>query len=122
MKKASLLIIFITVVLSLPLTMLFYRSINILHWINILFACALVVTVIGSVMLLIHVGFFQGFIHNFKYFFKKISKTEEVVNQVERKELTPSISSINLPIRYPLLIAGGILVLFSTIISMILLI
>lgn len=69
-------------------------------------------------MHIIQVGFFNGIIKSFHYFFKKVNKREEVVNQVENRDPNLTIPSITLPIRIPLFISGGSLLVVSTVVSL----
>ncbi|WP_163969516.1 DUF3899 domain-containing protein [Oceanobacillus halotolerans] len=104
-------------IISTGLTYLFDGTLTMLDWINTLFLCSIFFTIIGAILFIIQAGFFDNFRANIRYVFKKISKTEQVVNDIERGSSDKPIYRVKIPISFPVLIAGLILVILSTVIS-----
>lgn len=119
--KMSTAVIYAIVLLAFIMSFLLNSTISLMAWLNTVFIMSLIVLVTGCVMLVIQGGFFDRFIANFKRFWSKNDKAEEVVREVEgRRSQNPEAriktASIHVSTKV-MLSAGGFLVLLSIYLS-----
>lgn len=117
MLRSSVFFISTTLIFSLILSTIRSHSFDYLAWINILFLCSLLVTMVGGILFVIQGGFFNGIYRSFKHFFRSINKVEEVIQDVEGKRDDGIPYKLKIGWTFPLLIAGLILFVFSLFLS-----
>ncbi|WP_445678317.1 DUF3899 domain-containing protein [Psychrobacillus sp. FSL H8-0510] len=94
-----------------------HNSFNQLLWIDTLFNFSLILTVIGSIMLVIQGGFFSAIIKSFKMFFQKTNRVERVIEEIEGKKENLSPYKLTFKLTFPFLFSGILLLLFSILFS-----
>ncbi|WP_179151987.1 DUF3899 domain-containing protein [Oceanobacillus senegalensis] len=114
----SLTIIGITVLISYISTSLLGNR-SLIDFIDTLFLLSLIISVVGGILFIIQTGFFNTFIKTFRYFFRRMNKTEDVIQQIEKKDPDRPIHSIHIPISYPILLSGLFLFVVSMVVSFI---
>lgn len=105
------------VILSLLLTYFLYRTFTILVLVNTFFMTGLFCFLIGIVLFLIQGGSFNGITYSFKRFFKRTTRTGEMLREVTPEEEEESYlpKERYFSLTYPLLLTGGILSIVSLI-------
>jgi hypothetical protein len=106
MKK--MLLWLITLPLSFFVISLFYQSYSLLYWVNFLFLVGLLLVIIGCLMFVTAGDFFASFIHSCRVFFSRISKTEQVIEEIERKKNPINASFRRKNLSYQLILFFGI--------------
>lgn len=117
MFRKIMVIFFGTVLLSISLSYYMVHPINLLTWVNILFYCSLLLTIIGGAMLVLQGGFFNGIVRSFKRFLQKSNRLKQVLDEIEgtREDVSPYRITFTLTI--PFIFTGTLLLLFSIIFS-----
>jgi len=117
MYLLNFLIISGILLISLVYSYLHNNSFKQLLWIDTLFNYSLILTIIGSIMLIIQGGFFSAIIKSFKIFFHKTNRVERVIEGIEGKRDNISSYKLTFKLTFPFLFSGGSLLLFSILIS-----
>lgn len=99
--------------ISILLSYLDSYSFNLLLWMNILFNCSLILTILGSAMLVIQGGFFHAITRSFKIFFRKINRVENVIQEIEGNKENFSPYKISFKFTSSFCFSGSLLLLFS---------
>jgi len=102
------------------ITLLISYSFNLLPFWDTMFACSLLLTLIGASMYILQSGFLQPHFRNFRYFFRKINRPEQMANQLERKDNDIPTTSIQLPLAVPFTVTGIILTITTSLVSFLL--
>jgi hypothetical protein len=118
MFRLNVLVILGTVILTTLISYFGNHSFNQLSWINTLFNCSLFLTVIGSMMIVIQGGFFNGILRSFRLFFQKTNRIEQVLEEIEGTKESLSPYRFRFMLAFPFLISGTILLLFSIFFSL----
>ncbi|ASN06681.1 DUF3899 domain-containing protein [Virgibacillus necropolis] len=119
MVRKTLLIILGILCFSTFISFLTDYSINLLGWVNSLFYCSLLLTIVGGAMLVIQGGFFNGMIRSSKRFFQKSNPVVRVLQDSEgtKEDIRPY--SVSFTLTSPFLLAGSILLVFSILFSLV---
>lgn len=117
MFRKIMVILFGTVLLTISFSYFVVHPINLLTWVNSLFYCSLLLTIIGGAMLVLQGGFFNGMVRSFKRFLQKSNYVEQVLDEIEGTREDVSPYSLTFTLTIPFLFAGVLLVLFSIIFS-----
>jgi len=117
MFKKSAFIAVIILLLATILPLIRSQPLTIVAWIDMLFICSILTTVIGAVLLIIQSKFFEPFVKSLKYFFQKINKQRQIADEIERKESNSYSRSIHLPMSIPLIGGGLVMLVLSIFIS-----
>ncbi|HLQ83797.1 MAG TPA: DUF3899 domain-containing protein [Pseudogracilibacillus sp.] len=118
LKQVSIIIVFMTI-LSLFFTLWQENSVHLITFLNILFACALGLTIIGATIHILSSGFFQTYIHHVKKVFSQFSKAGQMADQLERKDKFVNDAFFEFPFTVSIIIAGITLTIISSVISII---
>lgn len=113
MVRLNVFVILGTLFISILFSYFNNHSFNQLLWINTLFNCSLILTIIGSTMLVIQVGFFNAIIKSFRLFFQKTNRIEQVIEEVAGKRENLSPYKLTFKLTFPFLFSGSILLIFS---------
>jgi hypothetical protein len=117
MLRKSLFVIGTTLIFSLILSTVRSHAFDFVAWVNILFLCSLLLTMVGGTLFVIQGGFFNGIYRSFKHFFRTINKVEKVIQDVEGKKDDETPYKQEYGLTFPLLVAGLILVVLSLLLS-----
>ncbi len=109
--------------LTLPVLIFVYMfmnsSTNLILLLDIIFYIGLILLVIGSVLLIIHGGFFNAFISTTKHFFSTISKKEQAVKLFSGEKSSKASYKKEYPASKHILLIGGFYFLFGVIASIV---
>ena len=92
-----------TLLLTIILSLLFYREISLLHFINISFYFCYAYISIGILLFIVNKGFFDGISYSFRRLLRRNNKEEE-------SEITPLSEIVAIP--HSLLLKSGIILVF----------
>lgn len=92
-------LLFTSIIVSLMVPFLLYKSWSISIWIDSLFLVGLLLLIICSIMILIEGDFFTAFIKSSKHFFYRMSKKEQVIRESEKRPNHTVIYGKNFPSR-----------------------
>ncbi|WP_085521735.1 DUF3899 domain-containing protein [Tuberibacillus sp. Marseille-P3662] len=100
-----------SVILSVLITFLIYKQINMLTIVNGSFLVGLFYLIVGLVLYIIQGGFFNGITYSFRRFFRRTSRQGDIMNDIssadEEEALVPK--DHDFPWTYPILISGCLL-------------
>ena len=119
MKKHILFLIIFITSLSLIITLWRSPSFDLIVFLNTIFTCSLGLTVIGAIMFILNSGFFDGYVQQFKKFFRQISRSEKIANELEEKNNHSTMYYYELPLVATYTITGVVLTVISGIFSVI---
>jgi len=119
MKKHILFLLILITSLSLVITLWKNPSFDLIIFLNIMFTCSLGLTVIGAIMFILNSGFFDGYVQQFKKFFRQISRSENMANELEEKNNHSTMHYYELPLAITYTATGLILTIISSIFSVI---
>lgn len=119
MKKYISLLIVVIISISFIVTLWGGSPFILATFWDTMFACSLVLTLAGASMHILNSGFFRSYIHQFKNFFRQISRSEQLASELERKNDHSNMSHFELPLAAPFTITGIILTIISSVISVI---
>lgn len=119
--KMSTAVMYTVILLAFIISFLFTGTISLTYWLNTVFILSMIVLLVGCSMLVIQGGFFDRFIANFKYFWRKNDRAEEMVREVEgrRSDNTSThtkTGNVHIVTKV-MMVSGGFLVLLSIILS-----
>lgn len=102
----------ITLIISVALTLLFmltmFRDWTLLALVNAVSMVSLLLIISGAALLVVGGGFFYGMAYSFRRFFKKTSKSWQLLDDIEKdEEFRPTTHSFSLTI--PFLVVGAVL-------------
>ncbi len=118
-KQISFLIIFI-ITLSFIITIWKDTSFTLITFWNTMFACSLILTIIGASMHILSSGFFQTYVHQFKKIFSQFSKSGQLANQLERKDEFSNLPFFEFSLIAAITITGIMLTIISIVFSIVL--
>lgn len=113
----NLLIILGILFISFVYSYLYNNSFNQLLWIDTLFNYSLILTIIGSMMLVIQGGFFNAIIKSFGIFFRKTNRVEQVIEEIEGEKDSFNPYKFTFKLTFPFLFSGCLLLFFSILFS-----
>lgn len=87
---------------------------------NAMFALSLLLLLIGASGYIISSGFLTPFIRNFRYFMRRVDRVEQMASEIEKKDSEPTSFAMSSSATKPLIISGGILIILSSFVSIIL--
>ena len=115
--KKLLFISLLTAPFLLCFLTLLFSSTNLVHLLDLIFYIGLLFLLIGSVMLILQVGFFNAFISTSKHFFSTISKSEQSIRRFEGKNSGKASYKREYPNFKKILLLGAVYFSFSLIAS-----
>lgn len=119
MKLSKVMLVTVCIFLcSLCYSLLSSHTVALLTMINYMFMLSLACTIVGGSLFVVQGGFFNGIGYSFKRFFARVSK-----NGAYAYELDGNLEFIQAPtysFTYPLLLAGTLGCLITTILSVVL--
>jgi hypothetical protein len=108
--------VFYIIVLTVGASLLFVsmnKDMNMLTLINMVFLISLLEVLVGLLMHLNQQESLMRLRDAFKRFFMSLDRTNEYADQLEKKKVTQHYNKKNIPFKFPLLISGAILLVFS---------
>lgn len=106
----------ITAVIVGLLTLLFmltmFRDWTLLALVNAVSMASLLLVIVGAILFVVGGGFFYGIAYSFRRFFKKTSKSWQMLDEIEKdEEFRPTTHSFSMTV--PFLVVGGVLFLVT---------
>jgi hypothetical protein len=112
--------VFYIIVLTIVASLLFVsinKDMNMLTLINTVFLISLLEVLVGLLMHLNQQESLKRLRDGFKRFFMSLDRTNEYADQLEKKKTTQHYIQKNIPFKFPLVISGAILLVFSYFLS-----
>lgn len=109
---------FSALILSVLLMVWMYRQWSLIAFINSASIIALIFLMVGGMLFVVQGGFFSGIAYSFKRFYKKTTKTGEILDEIEGDEedrYEPKTHSFSLT--YPLILVGAVLFVLTLALS-----
>lgn len=113
--------IFLTLISNTLIMYIAEKGFVLIKWLDTLFILSLIMLVLGCILIVKQGKVFDLFIHNFKHFWYKNSKTERIIREVEKREEKDFIKKNGHIQSYTIMItlSGLVLVVCSIILSLI---